>query len=683
MDFTGVLTERKVCGVGLTYTEFDFIQFEDSGIVLFDAYSTAHKYKAFDAECGMIAFPFYCGAETEDGERVAYAGLRFDEKPASKWVPLFARDTQSKLAADPDAGGVPITSGVCCFSDERGYGEYISHIKDEIHPLAGLIVLDGQTHGRVELFGRAYAVFSAGWGDGQYSCYRGIDENGKTVAVIADFGMIEYPKDRTELIDTEIEIEETAYFYDRKKSESQNNAERWTRIIEHSEDPAELLKAYSRRGYAYHSMNEIDKALEDYLSAVECSKKTTDRTAHTRAWSVYDNAAEIFCERNDYDSAIRLMTDALNVRDSFYTGAYIRLIDLYQTVKRTDKATEIARRMLKLRPDDPVAYVKYAECCVAAMDYGSAAEAYGRLASQFKLYENLFDQASCLIESGEYEKADSALESHPAKEFYEQYFYYKAYIDYKRHRFHSALELAEKSHELDREYMPALYLLIDIHSLLNEYRAVAVYAEEYKKLRPDNEYGFSVCADAHLILGNISESAKNYCYLYEKIKSDDRYAALAAVLCAQSGDSAKSGALLRKLKKIKSDYYNVASHVVGILKHSRRYFSVDRIVSDVSDDELLIMLSVFLLRTNNVAQATQVLETLLKSEDPGYETVAQQIRIAEKIGDKKHFLSFLNYYIDKFISKKVPYSERAAIGRRFLNGTRKRENWLDVFYERT
>ncbi|MDE7406596.1 MAG: DUF4241 domain-containing protein [Clostridiales bacterium] len=675
IDFGTVMSAHCAGGVKLSYTEYDFIQVSGK-IVMFDGYSDAHTYAPFSVECGLIAFPFFCGCMTDGGERVAYAGLRFNEEKATEWRPLISNEALITLATQVGAGGIAIPSGVCCFADEQGYKKYSAHIKDEVPPLAGLIVLDGQTHAEIELYGSRYAVFSTGWGDGKYNCYAGMTADGKVTAIIADFGMIDYGKADDTL--TEIEVEAhggDAYVYDPNKTDEQNNIARQTMIIENSTDAAQRLRAYSRRGYAYHCIGDIDRALGDYLAAVEQAKAVTDIGELSRAWSVYDNAAEIFCARSDYQSAIKLMTEALKEKDAFYAGPYVRLIDLYLLVKQADKALEIATQMRKLRPDDPVAHVKYAECSVAVMDFSAAAAAYNVLSTRFGLYENLFDEASCYIELGDYERAVAALNAHPAKEHYEQYWYYLAHIEYNSHRLWQARQFAEKSRELDNAYLPALLLLIEIESLLNEYYAVARYAEEYKKLRPDNEYGYSVCAEAHLMLGNFSECARNYYHIYQAIKSDDKYAALVAVVGTKAS-SKRSIGLLKKLKRKKSAYYSGARYGMYITKSRARNVALERDVYKLgSDDDFLLTLAVFLYKIDDVVHSMRVLDTLYKDDNLPYEAVAQHIRAAERIGDKKHFLSFLEYYLNNFISPAATMAERAIVAESFIVNSSHR-SWI-------
>ena len=673
VDFGEVLKNRYAAGVALSYTEYGFIQLDSNKAVLFDAYSASHRYRPLDVECGIVAFPFYCGCMTDGGERVAYCGLRFNDERAVRWKPIGIERVLGRLAVDEYAAAVPLSSGVCCISDEAGYNLFCSHMMDDVHPLAGLIVLNGQTHACVELFGKKFGVFSTGWGDGRYKCYAGLTETGRVTAIIVDFGMIEYPATDDRLVDVEVEPEE---IYDPNKSESENNIARWTRVIEGTDEAEQRMSAFARRGYAYHSVNKTDEALDDYLSAIACAKHVDAKIKKRGIWSVYDNAAEIYMERSDYESAINLMTDSLAVNDDFYTGAYVRLIDLYQLTKRTDKALEIAGLMLEKRDGDPVAHMKYAECCVAAMDYERAAREYGELANRFKLYENLFDQASCLIELGDYKGAELVLDSHPAKELYEQYWHYKAYLEFKKHNPVEANVYALKAHEIDGEYMPALYLLIDIATVLQKYHAVAMYAEEYKRLRPDNEYGYSVCAEAHMMLGNLSECAKNLFYLYERIKQDDKYAALAAVTGYKAGDRSRAKRLLRMLRRKRSKYYHGAMYCIRINRYKDRSDIPSEIGQKLKDDgEFLILLSVFLLRTNYLIPATQLVG-LVADEDPSFESLAQQIRVAERINDKKRFFSFFDYYVNKYVSTDLPQSDLYELAERFMSSPQRHRGWL-------
>lgn len=668
IDFSEVIESRRVGDIGLEYNEFDFIQFESNRLIVFDAYSASHKYKPFDTALGIVAFPFYLGCMTDAGERVAYCGLRFGEGKVAEWRLLFPDERNSvlaKLAVDADAASVPISSGVCCISDERAYKKFVAHIGEDSHPLSGIIVLNGQTHTAVSLYGSKYAVFSSGWGDGRYKCYAGYDKDNKPMALIVDFGMIEYPKTDNGFIETEIETR-VPYVYDPQKSDSDNNIDRWTAALEYASTPVERLVAYSRRGYTYHSRNELDKALADYIAAAHECKSVTDRGALLRAWPVFDNAASLFVQKSDLASAIELMNDALSIRDHFYVGAYVRLIDLYQLTKNNEKAVEIAERMIKSRPDDPVSNMKYAEVCVSVMEYAKAARTYHRLASEFHLYENYFDQASCMIELGDYDGADVALESHPSKEYNEQYWYYKAYIDYKKRRYREALVKAEKSHSIDAEYMPALYLLIDIESVTQEYHAVARYAEEYKKLRPDGEYGYCVCAEAQLILGNYSECSRNYYHLYDKIKADDKYAALAAITAARMGDQSRKAVILRKLRRKRSAYYSGAVYAIYIKQHTNHDASLSKAVYKMrTDDDFMLQLAVYLTGTGNFASASHLLRTLTRTEKPSFEVVAQQIRLASKLNDKKLFNSFFEYYVNTFFGADITDDDKAKLSEKF------------------
>lgn len=670
VDFDKVMTERVCCGVRLTYSEYDFITSETGRMVLFDAYAAAHRYKPFSQKLGAIGFPFSLCCETDDGERVAYCGMRFGTGKATEWRLCHTESEPEifgRLVADVDAAAIPIPSGVCCIADEAAYAEFFSHLKDEPPPLARMIVLNGQTHAAIELFGNKYAVFSTGWGDGRYNCYVGLDENGETTALIVDFGMIDYPKPRAdEFEEFELDANAAEYMYDPEKSEAENNIARQTSIIATTADRAERVFALARRGYAYHSTGQYEAALGDYVAVMNECAGITDKSVLVRVLSVYDNAAELFCRKSDYDSAINAMQAALAIGDDFNSGAYVRLIGLYQTVKRHDKALEIATLMKTRRPDDPVACIKYAECCVASGELEKAVDAYDRLAMTFRLYENIFDEVACLMEMHELDRASAVLDRYPAKEYSGQYYYYKACIAYKLKDFRTAGMCAATAYELDGEHLPTLYLLIDIRSVLQDYRAVARYAEEYKRLRPEQEYGYSVCAEAHLALGNFSESSRNYYYLYHNIRRDDRYAALAAITAAKTGDGKHASALRRALKRNRSPYLPAVMYATHIVTgRYRSYTALSRVVYKLNaDDDFLLLLATYLTAAGKLLPAAYILDILLRRNDPPFELVAQQIRTAIRLGDDKLFDSFLDYYMKHFICDESTEA-RKALSERF------------------
>ena len=238
VDFGAVISEGSAYGVRLDYAEYSFMKSATGDYVLFDAYSVSHRYVPFDVKSTARAYPFCLTCETEDGERVAYCGLRFGDELPSDWKPCFAgslSEIYAKLAVDPDGGAVPVPSGVCCIAPAEAYGKYIEKIRGDAHPLSGYIVLNGQTHTTVDIDGARYAVFSTGWGDGRYKCYAGYDGSGKVAAILIDFGMIEYPSSQSdETVEVETDIE---YVYDPKKSETDNRIAQWTRIIENVDRP--------------------------------------------------------------------------------------------------------------------------------------------------------------------------------------------------------------------------------------------------------------------------------------------------------------------------------------------------------------------------------------------------------------------------------------------------------------
>ena len=69
IDFCEMLTTKTACGVKLEQIDFPFMQFDDGAVVMFDAYSSAHKCGAFDFDGGVVAFQFCLCCMTDSGER--------------------------------------------------------------------------------------------------------------------------------------------------------------------------------------------------------------------------------------------------------------------------------------------------------------------------------------------------------------------------------------------------------------------------------------------------------------------------------------------------------------------------------------------------------------------------------------------------------------------------------------
>ena len=94
------------------------------------------------------------------------------------------------------------------------------------------------------------------------------------------------------------------------------------------------------------------------------------------------------------------------------------------------------------------------------------------------------------------------------------------------------------------------------------------------------------------------------------------------------------------------------------------------------DADFLLQLAVFLSATGGVLPATRILEFLSGMDEPTFEVVAQQIRAAERIGDRKLFDSFLSFYLDKFIGGTLAASERRALSERFMRDPKRRADWF-------
>ena len=135
--------------------------------------------------------------------------------------------------------------------------------------------------------------------------------------------------------------------------------------------------------------------------------------------------------------------------------------------------------------------------------------------------------------------------------------------------------------------------------------------------------------------------------------------------------------MLRVLKRKRSHYYYGAMYGVYISKYREFDNASDKVVYNLqSDKDFILLLTVYLLQINVILPATHLIGELCKDNYKSYDMVAQQIRIAEKISDKKQFLSFLDYYAEHYITSNMSAVDKRALAERFMSPSRKNRGWL-------
>ncbi|WP_316569155.1 DUF4241 domain-containing protein [Neobacillus sp. YIM B06451] len=138
--------------------------------------------------------------ESKD-ERIAFAMIKFSNNKVSAWeMALQPGQNINELEDDDEYFGYGVDSGTGCFMDIETKNTFLSYENEPQDEDPGYeLYLDLEDE-----FDKAYkatrswivttikdkasiAMFSSGWGDGNYPSFWGMDENGDIVCLITDF----------------------------------------------------------------------------------------------------------------------------------------------------------------------------------------------------------------------------------------------------------------------------------------------------------------------------------------------------------------------------------------------------------------------------------------------------------------------------------------------------------------
>jgi tetratricopeptide (TPR) repeat protein len=657
-----MLETKKLFGFALSYTELEKIPVASGAVCVFDAYEHAgvkpflQKFPAGDCT------PYALSVQTSLGERIAFAGLKFSDKPAKVWkLALFDEHDVIKLAQESDSVVSAVNSGIVCVGDFVAMREYDALVKssiDDYHVMDMAVSFDGNTAFVYRIGGApALGVFSSGWGDGSYPAYIGLDENGSPVNIICDFNMIEYPKpaekpSKTLSFAFDINIEQI-YRNDPRLSVDENNIAKWSFVIENESevDNLTLYKAYSRRGNSYHNIGKLEAALADYYKALaiaEQSEKSGD--FRTREWTLYDNAGAINKELGNTAEAKRLFEKARSVGDSFYSGAYLNLIDLYAEEKNYEKALSVAAEMVRDRPGDPNAYMKSAELYAALENYEKAIENYDVLIDRFAWQEGILEKVSCLLMMSRYDEALESLEAYAVENKTNEFYYYNlGFLEYKRRNYRRSYESLLKAFEYNSEFLPTVHLLIEIDDLMMNNQMLVKWADKYVELRPQSEFGYNVRAGALLKTRNAAAAVKDIEYIIDNISDAPVYAR--ALVCAhlQNRDFSRAQKAVKRLRRqgVAPDVYNDAAGLVYTAKG--KFAKAEKHLTAALDaaetEEHFSDLCALYTACGDRQKAAAVLERFQNEFPSSDRYIACAAALALKTGDSDRFNSLVNDYV--------------------------------------
>lgn len=168
-------------------------------IVACDPFLVSGEEEPFTRSVAPGRYPVLVNvASAEDDSRVAYAILRFADRPPVRWEMALLSEQEMETLGESEFFGYGVDAGTGCFMDaaaapllgarateENEYnGDFIEEMeKTYVHTWSwGSFVLDPATGANV-------VAFSSGWGDGSYPSFWGFDESGAVACLVTDFGL--------------------------------------------------------------------------------------------------------------------------------------------------------------------------------------------------------------------------------------------------------------------------------------------------------------------------------------------------------------------------------------------------------------------------------------------------------------------------------------------------------------
>jgi len=133
-------------------------------------------------------------------ERVALLQLKLAERPATRWVVAEPEGGE----AEPDdaeedlVAGFDVESGVACLIDAAALAAWRSELNTDPQALRSLeqVLRENRrpiwTWARVHAGGAAGVLVTAGFGDGTYAAWWGLDAAGVPVSLVLDFDLLDW-----------------------------------------------------------------------------------------------------------------------------------------------------------------------------------------------------------------------------------------------------------------------------------------------------------------------------------------------------------------------------------------------------------------------------------------------------------------------------------------------------------
>jgi hypothetical protein len=156
----------------------------------------ARRVKAGDYPLTLVAARV--GGERD--ERIAFAVVQFGDNPVATWEVAVVGESGGKKPVKSDDQGYGVDSGAGGLCDAGAQEALLALADPEGTHMKRLEKEMKKTyrHTRswvhVQTEGGSAAIFSSGYGDGQYLSYFGLDRAGEPVALVTDFEILNWPR---------------------------------------------------------------------------------------------------------------------------------------------------------------------------------------------------------------------------------------------------------------------------------------------------------------------------------------------------------------------------------------------------------------------------------------------------------------------------------------------------------
>ncbi len=130
-----------------------------------------------------------------DDERVAFAQVRFGAGPVARWATATRPGQDVANLKAGEAFGYGVDSGTGCFGDPAAYAEAggVEDLFQDLIDAAQAVYRHTRDWVTIRTDAGSVAVFSAGFGDGFYTSFFGYAADGGLVALVTDFGVVDWP----------------------------------------------------------------------------------------------------------------------------------------------------------------------------------------------------------------------------------------------------------------------------------------------------------------------------------------------------------------------------------------------------------------------------------------------------------------------------------------------------------